>query len=536
MPAALRRTKSSEELETDFRKALNVADYKTFIRKYISKKNDIRKLNKFYQGHTDAEYKEMLGRLADKLTNMIEGEFPHSFAEAVDIVEKEERDIIKEKEKASNDNNSVDGSPNAPNTPLDPPVSSASADPKSAHAVPTGQPEPSTPGDKSLPSSGNHGLVPAVPAGQPSPPTPTNQQASPATGKSAAPPGPQNALKRHETASTEVGSVFSHGKQSSSGSVTTTGTASHGNNAAQDEANLIPSLPPQEELEREYAAYAEDFIRRNFNGLLDPDSPDFKDMMRTAAKKAKEIMEKYDITPEDAKKLTKLALYDFAILCDDSWSMMPDENEEEEDRITPLKETLGRISELATIIEPSGISVRFLNYENDDMGWDNLISREFIENQWGAVEDDWGGITQLGKKVDEKIIQPMVIQKMRKGTFKKPLIVVAITDGAPTGEPDDAFKDAIIRCKTSKEVVGYGEAAVIFIISRVGSDKYARRFLSGLRRNKELSEWVYCSKDRLDDNAAVMKRAAMIGEAQGNKEYAKKLLQIFLAALGQQTK
>ena len=71
--------------------------------------------------------------------------------------------------------------------------------------------------------------------------------------------------------------------------------------------------------------------------------------------------------------------------------------------------------------------------------------------------------------------------------------------------------------------MGYGEAAVIFIISRVGSDKDARSFLSGLKRNKELREWVYCNMDRLDDNSAVMQRAAMVGEAQGDREYAKKV-------------
>ncbi|KAK6508350.1 hypothetical protein TWF506_010444 [Arthrobotrys conoides] len=511
----LKKRRSQEHLEHDFAQALKVQNFQGFIKTHVAnyKRRDLKKLQDLYKSaESEEEYKEMIGRLADKLTKRVEGDFPKTFEQTVDIVEKEEKEIVKERQKQNRSNSGpADSSIEAPSIDPNPIAPRNSGDQESVPLGSTGQQDP---------------------AKQPVSP---NAGSSSGTAGNDDPQIPPNKLPRNDTMSTKVESVFSNDGKSSKSSETSAGSSIQGNNGAL-EPDITYNLPPQEELEQEYAAYAEDFIRRNFKGLLDPNSPDFKNMMRNAARKAKEIMEKYDITPEDAKKLTKLALYDFAILCDDSSSMISEYNDEGEDRITPMKDTLGRISEIATIIEPSGISLRFLNHDDESGDWDNMKSREVIYDRFAKVEEDWGGWTPLGTILDQKIIQPMVIDKMRSEKFVKPLIVVVITDGQPCGEADDAFKNAVIECKRSREVVGYGEAAVIFIISRVGSDKGARTFLSGLKRNKELREWVYCNMDRLDDNSAIMQRAAMVGEAQGDKEYAKKLLQVFLAALGQQTK
>ncbi|KAK6349037.1 hypothetical protein TWF730_009797 [Orbilia blumenaviensis] len=551
-PPAERKT---EQLYEDLLKALKSLNFHESIKKYVKRK-DLLRLRKACKDRSDSEYKGLIRRLAEKLKTKIEGKFPKSFSETIDIVEKEEREHIEQNRKQERERQNGQGV-NTPQTELDPtsgnktvsPISvdstpvtsntgeqgSAGGTSQTSRSIPTNQPE--------SPAAGAP-QVPAVPVGPNTPSVPANQQGSTATGNSPVPiravddEPSQPGVVRQETVTTDPDSIFSRDDKSSTGSASSVVPSINGDERFHGGGFTQPALPPIEDLEQEYIAYAEAFIRRNFTGLLDPNSPEFKETMRDAARKAKEIMKKYDLTPGDAKQLTKLALYDFVILCDDSYSMMADENEEGEDRITPLKATLGRISEIATIIEPTGISIRFLNYENDANGrWDNMVGREFIENQWSAVEEDWGGITELGKKVNEKIIQPMVIQKMREGRFTKPLIVVVITDGAPTGEGEDAFKDAVINCKGSKEVMGYGEAAVIFIISKIGNDGCAESFLRQLKRCKELSEWVYCSMEKLpDDNAAVMARARMAAEAHGNKEYVKKLLEIFLAALGQQTK
>jgi hypothetical protein len=75
-----------------------------------------------------------------------------------------------------------------------------------------------------------------------------------------------------------------------------------------------PAPPPT----AEYCAYAEDFISKNLSALYDPNSPQVQQMMETAAFKAEEIMKKYELSPDLTRGLTKLALYDFVILCGQS--------------------------------------------------------------------------------------------------------------------------------------------------------------------------------------------------------------------------
>jgi uncharacterized protein (DUF608 family) len=76
----------------------------------------------------------------------------------------------------------------------------------------------------------------------------------------------------------------------------------------------------------------------------------------------------------------------------------------------------------------------------------------------------------------------------------------------PTDERREALGNTIRSCKTSEALKKFGEAAVVFIISRVGSSLEAEEFLDELDNDEELKEWVYCSKDRLDEQSAVIQR------------------------------
>jgi hypothetical protein len=46
---------------------------------------------------------------------------------------------------------------------------------------------------------------------------------------------------------------------------------------------------------------------------------------------------------------------------------------------------------------------------------------------------------------------------------------------------------------------GYEKAAVVFLISRVGTSEDARKFLEKLRNDKEVGHMVYSSKDDLNE-------------------------------------
>lgn len=106
---------------------------------------------------------------------------------------------------------------------------------------------------------------------------------------------------------------------------------------------------------------------------------------------------------------------------DDSGSMRKDS------RIPALKETLASVAQFATVLEPSGISIRFLN---NTMGFDNVAQGDVLEKVRAPLElENLGKKTQLGTMLDSKIVQSMVIQKLEEGSFNKPLIVFIIKDG-----------------------------------------------------------------------------------------------------------
>jgi hypothetical protein len=62
----------------------------------------------------------------------------------------------------------------------------------------------------------------------------------------------------------------------------------------------------------------------------------------------------------------------------------------------------------------------------------------------------------------------------------------------------------------------FGEAATVFLISRVGNSTDAETFLNELERDRELKEMVYCSKEKLDEQMAVFKR---LGDNIGYSAY-----------------
>jgi hypothetical protein len=113
-------------------------------------------------------------------------------------------------------------------------------------------------------------------------------------------------------------------------------------------------------------------------------------------------------------------------------------------RIPALQETVKNIAKWATQLEPSGISIRFLNYQSDT-NYDHLTSADDIEQMVRKVPYD--GTTRLGQKLQSKVVGP-ITKKAKDNVLLKPVIVAIITDGevreklihlvrtaAPKGEP-----------------------------------------------------------------------------------------------------
>jgi hypothetical protein len=99
-----------------------------------------------------------------------------------------------------------------------------------------------------------------------------------------------------------------------------------------------------------------------------------------------------------------------------------------ENRFLDLEYTLGRVATFATILSPDGISVRILNHSGDEQGWwDNLKTVEDINKRMKRIE--YNGSTPLGTKLSSKVLEPMILNKAKSDSLRKPVIVVIITDG-----------------------------------------------------------------------------------------------------------
>jgi hypothetical protein len=95
-----------------------------------------------------------------------------------------------------------------------------------------------------------------------------------------------------------------------------------------------------------------------------------------------------------------------------------------ENRIPALRETLKRVAEFATKLEPSGISIRFINF-NRDGDFDNLTDvNEIMEKS----RVDYSGNTRIGQVLQFKVVGPL-LRKANSNSLKKPVIVAIITDG-----------------------------------------------------------------------------------------------------------
>ena len=99
-----------------------------------------------------------------------------------------------------------------------------------------------------------------------------------------------------------------------------------------------------------------------------------------------------------------------------------------EDRSQTLEDTLGRVAKFATLLSPDGISIRTLNYTGDEQGWwDNLKTVEDVRQRMGVI--NYEGSTPLGTRLTNKVLKPMILNKAKYGSLRKPVIVVIITDG-----------------------------------------------------------------------------------------------------------
>lgn len=134
-----------------------------------------------------------------------------------------------------------------------------------------------------------------------------------------------------------------------------------------------------------------------------------------------------------------------------------------------LRRLVTRMCSVATRLVPDGegVHLRFINKEEPRKGAFDSLNSEQIDN---ALNFEPRGGTDIGTELREKILKPFVFDVFARGeTLKRPILIIAITDGHPTDDDPHEFKNAIVECSQALANKGYEPEGRLSIISwRVG--------------------------------------------------------------------
>ncbi|KAF1815607.1 hypothetical protein P152DRAFT_190474 [Eremomyces bilateralis CBS 781.70] len=241
---------------------------------------------------------------------------------------------------------------------------------------------------------------------------------------------------------------------------------------------------------------------RGLQAFYPPNSPALDMLAQKATQQVDGLCAKWRIPREVGGDLVKLGLYDIVLYIDDSGSMQFEENGE---RIKDLRLILERVSSAATLFDDDGVSVRFMNSVPPPQATDGIRSEQQVESLMQSVQ--FKGLTPMGTELRNKVIEPLVIAKARSGQLRKPVLVIAVTDGQPAGEPQNAVFDAIKNAASELQRTQYGPGAVAYQFAQVGNDQGATAFLSKLDSDPIVGGMIDCTSN-YENESAEMARAS----------------------------
>lgn len=201
------------------------------------------------------------------------------------------------------------------------------------------------------------------------------------------------------------------------------------------------------------------------------------------------LAQQWRVNPEIAQDIVKLALYDVILYVDDSGSMAFEENGE---RIDDLKLIINRVSFAAGLFDDDGIQVRFMNSTQQGNG---IKTPAQVEELIASIR--FQGLTPMGRELNNKVLQPLVLGAAQAGQLRKPVLVIIITDGQPTGESQRDISNIILTAsRTLQQNPRYGKGALAFQFAQVGNDIKAREFLKQLDENREVGDIIDCTSSK----------------------------------------
>ncbi|KAJ9645045.1 hypothetical protein H2204_001507 [Knufia peltigerae] len=227
---------------------------------------------------------------------------------------------------------------------------------------------------------------------------------------------------------------------------------------------------------------------KGLQSFYPPNSPILDQIANRAAQQVAQLAAAWRINSEIASDIVKLALYDVVLYIDDSGSMQFEENGE---RIDDLKLILSRVAFATSLFDDDGIQVRFMNSPD---GGNNIRSEQQVTEM--VARTRFSGLTPMGRELDNKILRPLVLQAARSGQLRKPVLVITITDGQPTGESSG---DVARIIKNASDELSrnprYGKGALAFQFAQVGNDLKAREFLSKLDEEPTIGDIIDCTSN-----------------------------------------
>ncbi|KAG8677711.1 hypothetical protein FPOAC1_003739 [Fusarium poae] len=232
------------------------------------------------------------------------------------------------------------------------------------------------------------------------------------------------------------------------------------------------------------------------------DRPDFIEKLAAKAAAIRDSEERSICEEGLFGKTSQVTLHQQVLYCDDSGSMK--DGRSGENRWTAQNELINRIACVSTRILPEGEGI-YLRYINKDIPETYSLQLDEIPNIIKSFQPS--GYTAIGTNLRTKILEPLVYHKLPNG-LTRPLLVTVITDGAPTHESRSAFAEAIAECGNMLVKNGLPRESVKFLIGQVGTASAATAFLQELRKNPDIEDVVFVTKENLDAGYAQWERRA----------------------------
>ncbi|KAK5698648.1 hypothetical protein LTR97_006295 [Elasticomyces elasticus] len=234
-----------------------------------------------------------------------------------------------------------------------------------------------------------------------------------------------------------------------------------------------------------------------------PGTPGGQRLPQIAARASQQIdrlCAAWRIQREIATDIVRLALYDVIVYIDDSGSMSFEENGE---RIKDLQLIMQRVAFAATLFDEDGIEVRFMNDEDVPQNMLNGIRSEQQVEQLLANKR-YKGLTPFGTQLRRKVIDPIIVPKLRSGQMQKPVLIISITDGQPAGENADELINTVRYTIEQTRQMNYA-GAVAFQFAQVGNDQKATEFLAKLDNDPVVGREVDCTSNYENESAEMSK-------------------------------